>query len=521
MKLLPGCVGFSGVGLTRLDLLASMVSVGVGVQQKVNPIAYYSRVEVQREIADFLKGRWAAVEGPGKKWARWLGPKPLTVSSPADVLSVIRRFQSIGARSFYGTIEVFRSLEQRSDVEENYENNVAAATPFIDVDIVDEGRVEDAWRCALQVAGIIVDRLCGEHGVCKSVYLLWSGAGVHVRIHERAFSRAYESHHPLDVAFAAAELVLEEAEREILDAIMGCGGLVKVENLVAPKRVFTAPLSLHRKLDRVAVAFKPSDIDSFKLDWSLPASPRHDPSAWRSFVEGEADDYALYALRKVGRVKHRSLMEARAAKIRLPVVAETAKPPQQEAAAPAAPGVVREPGRFPVMALLQAARYYLLRGDLERAKSWGLNRAIFYAWAKYYGPARRPRLASEVRRYSSGARVDASELRWEEVGGEKAQVSPRGWYVIGGVEQRPEDFDRHVARKFEEAGIPFEEAWKAALEYLKRFPRSVLRDPQKFYKEVYEPVRDSFVEKVLRKTWKGGEQRGEGMGLDRWLRRKS
>jgi len=42
-------------------------------------------------------------------------------------------------------------------------------------------------------------------------------------------------------------------------------------------------------------------------------------------------------------------------------------------------------GRFQVMALLQAARYYKLHGDLEKAKSWGLNRAIFYAWAKHYG----------------------------------------------------------------------------------------------------------------------------------------
>jgi len=37
-------------------------------------------------------------------------------------------------------------------------------------------------------------------------------------------------------------------------------------------------------------------------------------------------------------------------------------------------------GRFQVMGLLQAARYYVLYGDLEKAKSFGINRAIFYAW---------------------------------------------------------------------------------------------------------------------------------------------
>ena len=175
-------------------------------------------------------------------------------------------------------------------------------------------------------------------------------------------------------------------------------------------------------------------------------------------------------------------------------------------------------GRFQVMALLQAARYYLLKGDLERAKSWGLNRAIFYAWAKHYGPSRRPtaRLRAQARRLSSGSEVGEEETRWVEVGGEKAMVSPRGWFVIGGVEQRPEDFDRQVARRFEEAGISFREAWEAALEYLRRFPRRVLEDPRLFYKEVYEPVRDRFVEKVLRRR-RGGE---ETQGLDRWLRKR-
>ena len=147
------------------------------------------------------------------------------------------------------------------------------------------------------------------------------------------------------------------------------------------------------------------------------------------------------------------------------------------------------------MALLQAARYYLLTGDLEKAKSFGLNRAIFYAWAKYHGPAR-----SAARLVGRAGSRPARGVRLVEVKevGERVPVSEDGWFSMGGVEQRPEDFDRNVARRFEEIGIPFEEAWRAALEYVSRFPRSVLRDPQRFYKRVYEPVRDAFVEKVLR-----------------------
>ena len=39
-------------------------------------------------------------------------------------------------------------------------------------------------------------------------------------------------------------------------------------------------------------------------------------------------------------------------------------------------------GRFQVMATLQAARARTLGLDLDEAKSWGLNRAVFYAAAK-------------------------------------------------------------------------------------------------------------------------------------------
>jgi len=39
-------------------------------------------------------------------------------------------------------------------------------------------------------------------------------------------------------------------------------------------------------------------------------------------------------------------------------------------------------GRFQVIATLQAARAFVLGFPIESAKSWGLNRAIFYAAAK-------------------------------------------------------------------------------------------------------------------------------------------
>ncbi len=154
-------------------------------------------------------------------------------------------------------------------------------------------------------------------------------------------------------------------------------------------------------------------------------------------------------------------------------------------------------GRFQVMALLQAARYYLLYGDTDKAKSFGLNRAIFYAWAKHYGPRYRVYHTSIEELLKRARRKPGQKCPegFVEVAGECVQVSPRGYYMIGGEEQTPRDFDREVAWRINRV-IGWDRAWKAALEYVSQFPEWVLKDQQRFYKLVYEPVRDVFLKMV-------------------------
>ncbi|HDI74049.1 MAG TPA: hypothetical protein ENF57_03465 [Candidatus Korarchaeota archaeon] len=150
-------------------------------------------------------------------------------------------------------------------------------------------------------------------------------------------------------------------------------------------------------------------------------------------------------------------------------------------------------GRFQVMALLQAARYYLLKGDLDKAKSFGLNRAIFYAWAKRTGG--RPR-----RRYAAGAAASsmpAPSRSIERVGNEAAYITESGLFTIGDEVQRPEDYNREIVQRIE-SFVPYGEAWKAALNYLKTFPREVLLDQRQFYEKAYLPVRDHFDEVIKR-----------------------
>ena len=155
------------------------------------------------------------------------------------------------------------------------------------------------------------------------------------------------------------------------------------------------------------------------------------------------------------------------------------------------------------MALLQAARYYVLTGDEEKAKSWGLNRAIFYAWAKHYGPHAQPhrrawRLDRLVRE-GGAARAEGRRCPegMERVLGECVQRGPRGYFAFGGEEQTPRDFDREVVTKLRGL-VDWERAWRAAVEYVRSFPEEVLRDPQRFFRYVYEPVRDTFFVKLLR-----------------------
>ncbi|MEM2341443.1 MAG: hypothetical protein QXX94_00070 [Candidatus Bathyarchaeia archaeon] len=83
-----------------------------------------------------------------------------------------------------------------------------------------------------------------------------------------------------------------------------------------------------------------------------------------------------------------------------------------------------------------------------------------------------------------------------QIGDEVAFVSKDGWFTIGDQTQKPEDYDRQIAGHI--AGIvSYERAWQAAIEYLKGFPKETLLNQQKFFKQVYEPVRDRFLEVIL------------------------
>lgn len=145
--------------------------------------------------------------------------------------------------------------------------------------------------------------------------------------------------------------------------------------------------------------------------------------------------------------------------------------------------------RFQVMALLQAARAFVLGLPLESAYSWGLNRAIFIAAAK--------------RGFRGGGGAGASGKASATSKGEqtyflgddmayKEEKEGLLLFTIGGEVQTREAFEKQVVSRF---GETFQAAWRESLAYVKTFGRETLLSTSDFFSEVYRPRRDELAEK--------------------------
>ena len=158
-------------------------------------------------------------------------------------------------------------------------------------------------------------------------------------------------------------------------------------------------------------------------------------------------------------------------------------------------------GRFQVMATLQAARALILGMSKSTAKSWGLNRAIFYAAAKR-GVRKKPMM---VRTKERTFRKPIEETKTVyHLGDEmafKAVRKGRTYFTIGGQVQTGADFEKQIEARF--AGT-FEKAWKEALALLKKYDREVLLSQRSFYELVYKPRRDILADKWTALSAKAG-----------------
>jgi len=303
--------------------------------------------------------------------------------------------------------------------------------------------------------------LLDAYGASDSCYVVRTPRFYELRLNERSFSESLSHAQGIELAKTVVSYVLSKLESRLRRIALLSEGKIRFLNVAAieSRPTLVAPLT---RFDGGRAEY----MHLKELDSVLSPSDFHHSSRWSEYREGALDKLATEALNRCrGVVK---LIEATATARSLPRVV----------------------GRFEVMALLQAARYYVLTGDLDKAKSFGLNRAIFYAWAKYYGPRGRAWVSMHASA-RKGAGIKKEEPLLDEV-----PRSARGYFVMDGKEQLPEDFDRQIRTKFE-ALIPWEVVWRRALAYVKMFPSEVLRDPNKFFKYVYEPIRDVFIERIV------------------------
>jgi hypothetical protein len=150
-------------------------------------------------------------------------------------------------------------------------------------------------------------------------------------------------------------------------------------------------------------------------------------------------------------------------------------------------------GRFQVMAVLQAARAYRLGLELLSAKSWGLNRAIFYAAAKRGFKGQKPvkRSRKEVKEKPITETPKVYHLG-SEVAFKAPQKDGSLYFTIGGKVQTEEEFSRQIEARFEGA---FNQAWKEAVDYINSFEEATLLSQSGFFNSVYKPRRDELATK--------------------------
>ena len=161
-------------------------------------------------------------------------------------------------------------------------------------------------------------------------------------------------------------------------------------------------------------------------------------------------------------------------------------------------------GRFQVMAMLQAARAEALGLDPDAARSWGLNRAIFYAAAKRGFRRAGPPAPAPPPGAPPGRRAaPAVEEREYSLGNEKAYLAGdqgRGLrFAIGDEVQTPADFEQQVQGRFSDWGA----AWSEALEIVGTADPAALESQRRFFEEIYRPLRDT-----LARRWSDDGKRG-------------
>jgi hypothetical protein len=250
-------------------------------------LEHYNRNDVLEEIIKFSKDRWLAFSIDNKIFKRYQNKTPLKANNIDELKNLIIRFKP---RSIFASINLYKKLENINDLELN---NIYSCTPTIDID----NDIKN-WKATIKIVEEIV-YLLDKFNIKKSIIIKWSGNGCHLHLNHKAISESItKKYHPLDLAYAVVEFIIRKIEPKVFENKKELKEL-KIENKIDAKRVFTAPLSLHRELDVVCICISLNDLKNFDISWTAINNFKHFKD-WDRFDVGELDELFEIAYREIG-----------------------------------------------------------------------------------------------------------------------------------------------------------------------------------------------------------------------------
>lgn len=261
---------------------------------------HYSRLEVQKEISKFAISRWVGIhcEKIDEKGRNILirynkKKEPLKISNPEKILKIISDFEKYRPRTFYASINVYKKLNLIEDTLNR--DNIIACTPTWDID-----NDLSKWPATIAIIEEIISFL-SNHKIEKSIYIKWSGNGCHIHLHEESISlNLRKKINPLDLAYSIVEYV----NNKLYEKFLKIKNNFKAENLIIenkidPQRLYTCPLSIHRKQYLTCVCIDKNDLHNFTPEWVKINDFKHFYN-WNNFLPNEADEFALKAYENIG-----------------------------------------------------------------------------------------------------------------------------------------------------------------------------------------------------------------------------
>lgn len=229
-------------------------------------------------------------------------------ADPADYQHLQRKTRRrILATLNYFRPETFQGWTPRDDESPGGFEDTIYLMLSVDIDLADNHTVQDPETLALleKASGWFYQRLAAISG--EYVLPLFSGNGVYLHLHPAI---AYmhnnmpdaERRDNFDILTQCFNLRIQKLEAELYETYPDVIGVVKIDALNNRKRVFKAPLSLHKTLPYVVY---PIDPANFKIPLkSLPLSPDDAEAASHmihdfmdaEIIRADLDSMALYKL---------------------------------------------------------------------------------------------------------------------------------------------------------------------------------------------------------------------------------